>query len=92
MPDLQIHPASAQFSSQGLSLKTYLAEPVRTGLFPAIIVFQEIFGVNAHNSADHGFFCDRRANYNPEAATDAWKQVQQLFPQKPHLNNNVATD
>lgn len=29
--------------------------------------------------AGHGFFCDRRASYNPEAAADAWLQVQQLF-------------
>ena len=29
--------------------------------------------------ADHGFFCDQRASYNPEAAADAWQQVKQLF-------------
>jgi carboxymethylenebutenolidase len=29
--------------------------------------------------AGHGFFCDRRATYNAEAATDAWQQVQALF-------------
>ena len=29
--------------------------------------------------ADHGFFCDRRASYNREAAGDAWKQVLELF-------------
>lgn len=29
--------------------------------------------------ADHGFFCDQRASYNPEAAADAWQQVQELF-------------
>ena len=32
-----------------------------------------------YDGADHGFFCDRRASYNPEAAADAWKQVKQLF-------------
>lgn len=31
--------------------------------------------------ADHGFFCDRRASYNPEAAVDAWEHVKQLFQQ-----------
>lgn len=31
--------------------------------------------------ANHGFFCDQRASYNPEAAADAWKQVKQLFEQ-----------
>jgi carboxymethylenebutenolidase len=29
--------------------------------------------------AGHGFFCDQRADYDPEAAADAWIQVQQLF-------------
>ncbi|TAD79208.1 MAG: dienelactone hydrolase family protein [Oscillatoriales cyanobacterium] len=29
--------------------------------------------------ADHGFFCDVRASYHPEAATDAWQRVQALF-------------
>lgn len=31
--------------------------------------------------ANHGFFCDRRASYNPPVAADAWKQVKQLFGQ-----------
>lgn len=29
--------------------------------------------------ADHGFFCDQRASYNPAAAADAWEQVKSLF-------------
>jgi carboxymethylenebutenolidase len=29
--------------------------------------------------AEHGFFCDQRASYNPEAAADAWGKVQELF-------------
>ncbi|MBF2029903.1 MAG: dienelactone hydrolase family protein [Oscillatoriales cyanobacterium C42_A2020_001] len=29
--------------------------------------------------ASHGFFCDQRADYNPEAATAAWEHVKQLF-------------
>jgi len=32
-----------------------------------------------YHGAGHGFFCDRRASYNPEAAADAWEQVKQLF-------------
>lgn len=27
----------------------------------------------------HGFFCDRRSDYNPNAAADAWEQVKALF-------------
>jgi carboxymethylenebutenolidase len=29
--------------------------------------------------AGHGFFCDRRGSYNPEAAAAAWEQVKALF-------------
>ncbi len=29
--------------------------------------------------ADHGFFCNERGSFNPEAAADAWQQVMQLF-------------
>jgi len=34
-----------------------------------------------YKNANHGFFCDRRDSYNPQAATDAWEQVKQLFGQ-----------
>jgi len=29
--------------------------------------------------ADHGFFCDRRASYNPQAALEAWQEIKHLF-------------
>jgi len=32
--------------------------------------------------ADHGFFCDQRSTYNPQAAQDAWIQVKALFEQQ----------
>ena len=32
--------------------------------------------------ADHGFFCDQRASYQKEAATDAWERVKSLFADK----------
>lgn len=31
--------------------------------------------------AGHGFFCDRRGDYNPTAAADAWEKVKELFQQ-----------
>jgi carboxymethylenebutenolidase len=34
-----------------------------------------------YDGADHGFFCDQRASYNPIAAADAWEKVKQLFSQ-----------
>ncbi|NJK99615.1 MAG: dienelactone hydrolase family protein [Spirulinaceae cyanobacterium SM2_1_0] len=35
--------------------------------------------VHRYPRAGHGFFCDRRADYHPEAAADAWQRVLQLF-------------
>ncbi|ASC73790.1 Putative carboxymethylenebutenolidase [Halomicronema hongdechloris C2206] len=35
-----------------------------------------------YQGASHGFFCDQRDSYHPEAAADAWNQVMQLFRQK----------
>ena len=32
--------------------------------------------------ADHGFFCDQRATYQKEAASDAWERVKTLFSQE----------
>ncbi|MEN9218265.1 MAG: dienelactone hydrolase family protein [Gloeomargarita sp. DG_2_bins_126] len=29
--------------------------------------------------ADHGFFCNERGSYDPQAAADSWEKVQQLF-------------
>jgi carboxymethylenebutenolidase len=35
-----------------------------------------------YEGAGHGFFCDRRDSYRPQAAEDAWNQVMQLFQEK----------
>jgi len=35
--------------------------------------------VIVYPGVEHGFFCDKRGSYNPEAAFDAWHQVKQLF-------------
>ena len=32
-----------------------------------------------YSGADHGFLCDRRSSYNPEAASDAWQKMLDLF-------------
>lgn len=32
-----------------------------------------------YSGAGHGFFCDRRDSYRPEAAADAWERVLTLF-------------
>jgi len=38
--------------------------------------------------ADHGFFCDRRASYNPQAASQVWEEIKDLFAS--HLKANVS--
>ena len=35
-----------------------------------------------YHGATHGFMCDRRDNYHPEAAQDAWGKMLNLFSQK----------
>lgn len=54
---------------------------------PAAEVAQIKAALSAHHiphqvfcyPADHGFFCDQRSSYQPEAAAHAWQQVLQLF-------------
>jgi carboxymethylenebutenolidase len=38
--------------------------------------------VVVYKGADHGFFCDQRATYQKEAASDAWEKVKRLFAQE----------
>jgi carboxymethylenebutenolidase len=45
---MEIRTASVQVPNAGLLIAAHLAEPVADGPFPAVIVFPEIFGVNAH--------------------------------------------
>ena len=35
-----------------------------------------------YEGADHGFICDRRNSYHPEAAQDAWNKMLDLFSSK----------
>jgi carboxymethylenebutenolidase len=37
--------------------------------------------VIVYPGADHGFFCNERASYQAEAATDAWKRLKAFFAQ-----------
>ena len=37
------------------------------------------YEVKVYTSADHGFFCDDRASYHPEAAKDAWEKTKAWF-------------
>jgi carboxymethylenebutenolidase len=48
MPRVEIRTSHTEIQSQDLKIAAYQAEPVGTGSFPAVIVLQEIFGVNSH--------------------------------------------
>ncbi|MGA7933921.1 MAG: dienelactone hydrolase family protein [Kovacikia sp.] len=48
MAATEIHTKTVQVPNQNLQIDSYLAEPVGEGPFPAVIVFQEIFGINTH--------------------------------------------
>jgi carboxymethylenebutenolidase len=39
----------------------------------------KVFEVKIYAGADHGFFCDERASYHPEAARDAWEKTTAWF-------------
>lgn len=42
-------------------------------------VLGKSFEVKVYPGADHGFFCDERASYHPEAAMDAWERMKTWF-------------
>ncbi|MEB3829852.1 dienelactone hydrolase family protein [Phormidium sp. CCY1219] len=48
MVDVQIKSDWVKVPNQDLLISAYLSQPMGVGPFPAVIVFQEIFGVNAH--------------------------------------------
>jgi carboxymethylenebutenolidase len=37
------------------------------------------YQLKVYPGADHGFFCDERPSYHPEAAADSWAQLKQFF-------------
>ena len=48
MTNPEIRTANITIPNEDLQIAAYLAQPATTGQFPAVIVIQEIFGVNAH--------------------------------------------
>ncbi|MGK7922068.1 MAG: dienelactone hydrolase family protein [Trichodesmium sp.] len=48
MTELEILTAHVKVPNGDLEIASYLAQPVGEGPFPAVVVVQEIFGVNAH--------------------------------------------
>jgi carboxymethylenebutenolidase len=48
MNDIEIKTSHVQIPNQDLHIDAYLAQPTKEGKFAAVIVFQEIFGVNSN--------------------------------------------
>ncbi|MHC5825727.1 MAG: dienelactone hydrolase family protein, partial [Nostoc sp.] len=48
MTNREIRTAKVKVPNGDLQIDAYLAEPAKEGTFPAVIVIQEIFGVNIH--------------------------------------------
>ena len=48
MTQLEIHTTHIQVPNGDLQIDSYLAQPLGEGPFPAVVVVQEIFGVNTH--------------------------------------------
>jgi carboxymethylenebutenolidase len=48
MADFEIDTMTVQIPNPPLQIEAHLAQPKQPGVFPAVIVFQEIFGVNTH--------------------------------------------
>lgn len=65
----------AFFGMQDASIPVEQVDQIESALQQAKIPHQ----VWRYSVAEHGFFCDQRASYQPGAAADAWEKVKQLF-------------
>ncbi|KGF73678.1 carboxymethylenebutenolidase [Neosynechococcus sphagnicola sy1] len=45
---MEIRTSTVHIPNLDLQIEAYLAQPMAAGTYPAVIVFQEVFGVNAH--------------------------------------------
>ncbi len=71
----------AFFGKEDASIPPEQVDAIEAELAKACIAHR----IFRYDRAEHGFFCDARASYNTEAASDAWRQVKELFQQ--HLPN-----
>jgi carboxymethylenebutenolidase len=65
----------AFFGSDDASIPSAEVEQIETELIASGVQHR----VFVYPGAGHGFFCDRRESYRPDAAAEAWQQVLQLF-------------
>ncbi|MEM9979064.1 MAG: dienelactone hydrolase family protein [Cyanobacteria bacterium P01_D01_bin.2] len=63
------------FGREDASIPAAAVGQIRSALQQAHVDHQ----IFEYDGAGHGFFCDRRGSYNPDAAADAWEKVKQLF-------------
>ena len=57
------------------------AEQVQT-IKAALAHYEVRHEVVVYDDATHGFFCDQRGSYNPQAAADAWERVKRFFAEE----------
>jgi carboxymethylenebutenolidase len=63
------------FGDRDTSIPVDDVEALRTALDTTTVDH----GVVRYADAEHGFFCDKRASHNPDAAADAWPRALQWF-------------
>jgi carboxymethylenebutenolidase len=63
------------FGDDDTSIPVADVEALRTALEPAPVDTEIV----RYEGAEHGFHCDVRASYNPEAAADAWQRTLTWF-------------
>jgi carboxymethylenebutenolidase len=68
----------AFFGSDDASIPLEEVEQIETELTTNGVQHQ----VFVYPNAGHGFFCDRRESYRPDAAAEAWQQALQLFQEQ----------
>ncbi|NEP55287.1 MAG: dienelactone hydrolase family protein, partial [Moorea sp. SIO3C2] len=63
------------FGTEDASIPATAVGQIRTALEQAQVDHQ----IFEYEGAGHGFFCDRRGSYNPDAAAAAWANVKKLL-------------
>ena len=60
-------------------LDQHISEEQRTAVARGVREANKVFADVVFSNADHGFFCDARASYQPAAAAQAWSLTQAFF-------------
>ncbi|MBE9221325.1 dienelactone hydrolase family protein [Cyanobacterium stanieri LEGE 03274] len=93
---MNITTKSVILNGENIRIPAFLATPTDGGIYPGVVVVQEIFGVNEHirdvtsRIAKEGYVAirrslplrDRRSSYNKNVAQQAWQETLKLFESK----------